>query len=191
MLDNTALRMGALKRLTAALGSFVVLIIHSALPAAAQLAPHAAGVTVGHIHLVVKDVPAQEHFWVDMMGGTPVKNGPLSLIQFPGVFIMLRQDDPSGPPAGSIVDHFGLIWKDLPAAIAKWKANNIELEQGANPNQGYVHGPDGDPRGVLCRSVACSPGADESHSPLPYRCSGHASRGTQKHLAAFPESAPA
>lgn len=144
MLDNTALRMGALKRLTAALGSFVVLIIHSALPAAAQLAPpNAAGVTMGHIHLVVKDVPAQEHFWVDMMGGTPVKNGPLSLIQFPGVFIMLRQDDPSGPPAGSIVDHFGLIWKDLPAAIAKWKANNIELEQGANPNQGYVHGPDG------------------------------------------------
>ncbi len=144
MFDNTVLRTGALTRLTAALGSIVILAILCALPTPAQLAaPNATGVTMGHIHLVVKDVPAQEHFWIDMMGGTPVKNGPLSLIQFPGVFIMLRQGDYSGPPAGSIVDHFGLIWKDLPAAIAKWKANNIELEQGTNPNQGYVHGPDG------------------------------------------------
>jgi catechol 2,3-dioxygenase-like lactoylglutathione lyase family enzyme len=115
-----------------------------AIPAGAQLAPaNSAGVTTGHIHLFVKDVEAQKKFWTAEIGGTVVMNGPLMLIQFPGVYIMLRQADPTGPPAGSIVDHFGFVWKDLPAALAKWKADRVEIEQTGNPNQGYVHGPDG------------------------------------------------
>jgi catechol 2,3-dioxygenase-like lactoylglutathione lyase family enzyme len=56
---------------------------------------------------------------------------------------MLRQADPTGPPAGSIVDHFGFAWKDMPTTLAKWKADGVEIEQTGNPNQGYVHGPDG------------------------------------------------
>ena len=118
--------------------------VFAAVPACAQLAPaNGAGVTMGHIHLFVKDVEAQKKFWTAEMGGKVVQNGPLMLIQFPGVYIMLRQADPSGPPAGSIVDHFGFAWKDLPATLAKWKADNVEIEQTGNPNQGYVHGPDG------------------------------------------------
>jgi catechol 2,3-dioxygenase-like lactoylglutathione lyase family enzyme len=77
------------------------------------------------------------------MGGNVVQNGPLTLIEFPGVYIMLRQADPTAPPAGSIVDHFGFAWKDLPAALAKWKADGVEIDQTGNPNQGYVHAPDG------------------------------------------------
>ncbi len=118
--------------------------LFAALPACAQLAPpNSAGVTMGHMHLFVKDVEAQKHFWTAEIGGTVVQNGPLMLIQFPGVYIMLRQADNTTPPAGSIVDHFGFVWKDLPAALAKWKADGVEIEQAANPNQGYVHGPDG------------------------------------------------
>src|SRR5271168_4870385 len=82
------------------------------LPAGAQLAPaNSAGVTMGHIHLFVKDVEAQKKFWTAAIGGTVVQNGPLMLIQFPGVYIMLRQADNTTPPAGSIVDHFGFVWK--------------------------------------------------------------------------------
>jgi catechol 2,3-dioxygenase-like lactoylglutathione lyase family enzyme len=126
---------------------FVILLItaaFAALPASAQLMPpNSAGVTMGHIHLFVKDVEAQKHFWTATMGGTVVQNGQLMLIQFPGVYIMLRQADPSAPPSGSIVDHFGFVLKDLPAAMAKWKADGVDIEQASNPNQGYVHGPDG------------------------------------------------
>jgi len=126
---------------------FLFVLIAAALfvlPACAQLAPpNEAGVTMGHVHLFVKDVEAQKHFWTVEMGGTIVQNGALMLIQFPGTYIMLRQADPTGPPSGSIVDHFGFVWKDLPAAMARWKADGVEIEQSGNPNQGYVHGPDG------------------------------------------------
>src|SRR5581483_2315336 len=121
-----------------------VLAVFMAAPLAAQLvAPNSAGVTMGHVHLAVKDVAAHKSFWTGIMGGTLVKNGPLELIQFPGVYIMLRQAEPSGPPAGSIVDHFGFVVKDMPAALAKWKANGLKVDQGENPNQAYVWAPDG------------------------------------------------
>jgi catechol 2,3-dioxygenase-like lactoylglutathione lyase family enzyme len=138
-MKNTAQKMIRLLILTAS--------VLAALPAGAQMAPpNAAGVTMGHMHLFVKDVDAQKQFWTVTMGGTLVQNGPLMLIQFPGVYIMLRKADPAAPtapPAGSIVDHFGFAWKDLPSALAKWKADKVEIEQTGNPNQGYVHGPDG------------------------------------------------
>ena len=113
-------------------------------PALAQLVePNQVGVTMGHVHLAVKDVDAQKQFWISVMGGTLVKNGPLELIQFPGVFIMLRQAEASAPPAGSIVDHFGFIVKDMPGALARWKAANIKIEPTENPNEVYVIAPDG------------------------------------------------
>ena len=76
-----------------------------------------------------------------MMGGMPVANGKLEMIQFPGVMILLRKAEAPGGPEGSIVNHFGMAWKDLPAALAKWKAAGLKIEQGANPNQGFVTHP--------------------------------------------------
>jgi len=121
------------------------LVCSASTPARAQLAPpNDAGVALGHIHLAVKDVESQKQFWTTMLGGTLVTNGPLTLIQFPGIFIMLRQADAAEPPGGSIVDHFGFVYKDLAAARARWKAAGIKYDVGdVNPNQGYVFAPDG------------------------------------------------
>jgi len=125
------------------LRTLVSSILLCAIPALAQLAPpNAQGVTMGHMHLYVKDVAAQTHFWVDMMGGKVVHNEKITMVAFPGVFLIFTQADPTGPPAGSIVDHFGFVVKDMPGSVAKWKANNLTVEQ-ANPNQGYVTAPDG------------------------------------------------
>jgi catechol 2,3-dioxygenase-like lactoylglutathione lyase family enzyme len=109
-----------------------------------QLAPpNDAGVTMGHLHLVVKDVAAQQDFWVSMLGGKLVRTGDAPMIQFPGVYVILRKGEPVGPPAGSIVDHFGFVAKDLAALRARWQAVGLKFDQSENPNSGYINGPEG------------------------------------------------
>ena len=125
--------------------ALLAIVLLSATPVRAQLVmANQNGVTMGHVHLVVKDMDAHKHFWIDVMGGTLTKNGPLELIQFPGVYVMLRQGEaPGGPPAGTIVNHFGFTVKDMPASLAKWKAAGVEIEPTENPNEVYVHTQDG------------------------------------------------
>ncbi len=122
-----------------------------AVPVCAQLAPpNQSGVTMGHVHLVVKDMDANKHFWVDMMGGKLVKNGPLDLIQFVGAYIILCQSNERVEPnEGAVVNHVGFVFKDLPAMLGLWKANGIKVE-GGNQDlskvrrlQGFVFTPDG------------------------------------------------
>ncbi len=121
---------------------FIVAAVFT-MPAAGQLAaPNAAGVSLGHIHLYVSDVPAQQKFWATM-GGVPTANQRLEMIQFPGVFILLRRGETRGGTVGSIVNHIGFVWKDLPAAMAKWQAAGYKIEQGSDSNHGYILGPDG------------------------------------------------
>jgi len=123
--------------------AFVLLLAATfTMPAAGQLAtPNVAGVTLGHIHLYVSDVPAQQKFWTTL-GGVPTANQRLEMIQFPGVFILLRGGQTKGGTVGSIVNHLGFVWKDLPAAKAKWQEAGYKLEQSDDPNHGYILGPD-------------------------------------------------
>jgi catechol 2,3-dioxygenase-like lactoylglutathione lyase family enzyme len=113
-------------------------------PAYAQLAaPGAAGVAMGHIHLVVRDVAANQQFFTGL-GGTQVQNGTLQLIQFPGVFIMLRQGEPTAGTVGSVINHFGFNVKDLKSSVAKWQAAGIKVDVTANrTDQAYLMTPDG------------------------------------------------
>ena len=122
----------------------LALALASSTQALAQLAPpNDMGVALGHMHVAVKDVEAQKRFWTELLGGTLVTNGPLTLIQFPGIFVMLRQADATEPSAGSVVDHFGFVYKDIAAMRARWKAASVKFDVGdVNPNQGYVYAPD-------------------------------------------------
>ena len=113
-------------------------------PALGQLAaPNAAGVTMGHVHYTVKDAEAQKRFWIDNLGGIEVHNGPLSLIEMPGVYIMFRQGEPAGPQEGAIIDHVSFVVKDLKEAMANWRAKGVQVEQRNNPLQCFVVGPEG------------------------------------------------
>ena len=125
-----------------------ILALSTPSPVLAQLSPpNDAGVALGHMHLTVKDVEAQKAFFTTMLGGKAITNGGLSLIQFPGIIVMLRQADAPGPPAGTTVDHFGLVYRDLAAARARWKAAGVKFDIGeVNPNQGYVWAPGSDVR---------------------------------------------
>ncbi len=111
--------------------------------ASGQLAtPGDSGVVMGHVHLTVKDLDAHKKFWA-ALGGVPVQNGALALIQFPGTFVMLRQGTPTGGTVGSTVNHFGFLVKDIASWIAKWQAAGLTIEQPQpRPTQAYLIAPD-------------------------------------------------
>jgi len=107
-----------------------------------QLAPPgAAGVVMGHLHLTVRDLDAQRAFW-SALGGTPVQNGTLQLIQFPGTFVMLRRAEPTGGTVGSVVNHVGFLVKSLKEWQDKAQASGWKTEASTNPRQFYIIGPD-------------------------------------------------
>ncbi len=69
--------------------ALVALLIPCA-PALAQLpAPDAAGVSAGHMHLMVRDPAAHTKVWVDVLGAQVVKSGTLELLKLPGIFLVL------------------------------------------------------------------------------------------------------
>jgi catechol 2,3-dioxygenase-like lactoylglutathione lyase family enzyme len=110
---------------------------------AAQLAPVGdAGVVMGHLHLAVKDLEAHRAFWA-ALGGTPVQNGPLALIQLPGTYVMLRQAEPAGGSVGSTINHVGFLVKDIAPWMAKWQAAGLKMElPQPRPTQVYLIAPD-------------------------------------------------
>ena len=112
-------------------------------PAHAQLAaPGEAGVAMGHVHLVVRDLEAGRRFF-NALGGTPVQNGPLQMIQFPGVLILLREAEPTGGTVGSVINHFGFNVKDISSSVARWQAAGLNVEPGNRAEQAWLMTPDG------------------------------------------------
>jgi catechol 2,3-dioxygenase-like lactoylglutathione lyase family enzyme len=112
---------------------------------AGQLAaPNASGVAIGHIHLNSNDVDAQVRFWT-AVGGKIVQREKLTMVQFPGIYVLLRKQDYNGGSVGSTVDHFGFYVRDFDASVAKWKAAGLTWERANNPNvgQGFLTAPDG------------------------------------------------
>jgi len=75
-------------------------------------APNAAGVTLGHIHLIVKDVDAQTRFLVDMMAGTVVEERQADRDPSSGVYVLLAKETQAG--RRTRVDHFGFIIRTAP-----------------------------------------------------------------------------
>ena len=100
----------------------------SADPVRAQLpAPNAAGVSAGHMHLMVRDPAAHKKIWVDLFGAQVVNSGSLELLKLPGIFLILGQAERAEGSEGSTLDHFAFRVKDLAGTSAKLKAAGIPL----------------------------------------------------------------
>jgi catechol 2,3-dioxygenase-like lactoylglutathione lyase family enzyme len=116
----------------------------AAAPASAQLvAPNSAGASIGHIHINASDVDAQVRFWT-AVGGKVVQREKLTMMQFPGIYVLIRKQDYSGGTVGSTVNHFGFYVRDFDATVARWKAAGLTWERANNPavGQGFLTGPD-------------------------------------------------
>jgi catechol 2,3-dioxygenase-like lactoylglutathione lyase family enzyme len=121
--------------------------IWAGVPSWAQLsAPNDAGVAMGHLHLNVTNKEALRKFWLEL-GGVPTKLGPLDVMKFPGVFVMLNLRPPAEPPTGgsvgSVVNHVGFKVPNVQKSLAKWKAAGLNTVPGSNPQQFFLFTPDG------------------------------------------------
>ena len=95
----------------------------------AQLpAPNQAGVSIGHVHLVVPDLDASKKFWV-ALGATPTKLGETDVMKFPGILVLLRKGDPTGPSVGSAVNHIGFHVPNVQESVKKWNAAGVKFNR--------------------------------------------------------------
>ena len=94
----------------------------------AQVAPpNSAGVSMGHLHIVTPHPEQQRKIWVDVLGGTLVKIGPLEFARFPGVLVGFRSGDAHGGTDGSVVDHLGFAVRELAATKANLTAAGVQI----------------------------------------------------------------
>ncbi len=95
--------------------SVTLLLSTLAAPAFSQLAdPNAMGVAMGHLHYVVRDVQANERFWI-ALGGRPMKVGAIDVVAFPDVLVFLSEGAASGGSGGSVVNHVAFKVQSLGA----------------------------------------------------------------------------
>jgi catechol 2,3-dioxygenase-like lactoylglutathione lyase family enzyme len=129
---------------------FAAVILASTLAAGAAVAQPApfneAGVTMGHWHLISKDVEANKKLFT-AMGGKLLMAGGQPLMMFPGVYINLTlgNEKGEGGSQGSVVNHVGFIVNNVQQRVAQWKAAGVAVLPGINnrPDQAYVETPDG------------------------------------------------
>ena len=120
----------------------LILVAIASTPSFAQLAaPNSMGAAIGHVHINASDVNVQQKFWTEV-GGKIVNREKIVMVQFPGIYVLLRKQDYSGGSVGSAINHFGFFVKDFEPSVAKWKAAGLKWEVGANPGQGFLTGPD-------------------------------------------------
>jgi catechol 2,3-dioxygenase-like lactoylglutathione lyase family enzyme len=112
-----------------------------ALLVAQTATPNAAGISMGHIHLVVPDPATMQKVWVDVMGGTPSTAGPLTLVKLRNVFIIITGGaNAAGREGtnGSVVNHVGFSVKSYAATKAKAEAAGLAVRELTPGQQAFV-----------------------------------------------------
>ncbi len=123
---------------------FGLLAAFAAIPALAQLAPpNDLGVSMGHVHLNVSDMAAEKHFWVDVLGATPMTLGTIEGVRVPDMIVLFKPGKPSGGTSDCVMNHLGLKVRNLADYPARLKADGIPFETNKNGVQLMVTGPDG------------------------------------------------
>jgi len=140
--------------------------------AAAQPAPYNdVGVTMGHWHVISRDVEANKKLFLGM-GGKLFMPGGAPVMMFPGVYINLTlgQEKGDGGSQGSVVNHVGFVVNNVQEQVAQWKAAGVAVLPGNNNrlDQAFVQTPDGVRMEILEDKAQAEPIKNEHvHLSLP------------------------
>lgn len=105
-----------------------------------------------HVHLNCSDIKAAAHFYINTFGGEKFAEREIAgtnmiIVDFEGTRLILNDKAPSGPPAGSAVDHIGFRVADLDAAATLLKERGAEflmepMQLAEGVKIAFVTGPD-------------------------------------------------
>ena len=125
-----------------------IVVLFASAPAgrlSAQLLNAEAPIRVGHYHLNVTSIDEHKKFWVDALGGTATKVGSTEAVRFGDVFLLLRQQKPTGPTRGTTFDHIGFAVPNVPEfakqVVAKGYGRTVGRETAAGANAGTPAAP--------------------------------------------------
>jgi catechol 2,3-dioxygenase-like lactoylglutathione lyase family enzyme len=125
---------------------FAISLVLAGTGMAQLLPPNDAGVTMGHVHLNVKDVEVQKKFWIDHFGATPLQKEGLPGVKVPGMLILFTQRASSGGSEGTVVDHFGFKVRSLQDQVKGFRDAGFVVGREFKGTEGfpnaYVTGPD-------------------------------------------------
>ena len=128
-----------MSRLFPPLATLALLALTAA--AGAQVSPpNAAGVAMGHLHYVVRDVAANKAFWV-ALGGKPISQAGIDGVVLPDVVVLLRQGESNGGTEGSVVNHVAFRVHSIAALQQKGFKVDLLTEV---PGVGSTHTPEGE-----------------------------------------------
>jgi catechol 2,3-dioxygenase-like lactoylglutathione lyase family enzyme len=138
----------------------------------AQLAAAKDGpIVYGHHHLNVTNIDEHKKFWVGTLGGTQAK-ARADIVQFPNVFVFLRQQAPAGGTKGSVVNHIGFQVPNIRATVDRLRAAGypiITKDETTNPEKdgiavtpqntyiAFVMGPDSTKVEIVENKAAAQP----------------------------------
>lgn len=115
-------------------------------PVSADLAaPNTAGVTFGHIHLVVEDADAETRAFEQVLGARAIAASALKPLELPGIFVLVTKARTPGPRSGtmgSAVHHIGFLVKDYAAIKAKAQAAGLPVQELTPDQQAFITFPD-------------------------------------------------
>jgi catechol 2,3-dioxygenase-like lactoylglutathione lyase family enzyme len=83
-------------------------------------------IVYGHHHLNVTSIPADVKFF-ETLGGTSTVVAGRTIMKFPNVLVMLREQKPTAGTKGSSVDHLGFSVPDLRVMVDKVKAAGYRM----------------------------------------------------------------
>jgi catechol 2,3-dioxygenase-like lactoylglutathione lyase family enzyme len=132
------------KNVTVWLTAMIVMALSR--PGAQLLPPNEIGMRMGHVLLNVTDVEAHRTFWMRQFDAKPLTIGKLQAVTIPGVVILFRPQQRTGPSEGTTINHMGLKLLKLADYTARFDAAGLKYDpprigRESTP-QTYVTGPD-------------------------------------------------
>jgi hypothetical protein len=100
--------------------------------------PNRAGISMGHVHIMLPDISAARHAFLTLGGAYARDLGPFEIIPFPGAYILLTKAESFGGSAASVVSSISFHVRSLPVTLNTCQAAGLKIAEVASQSQCWI-----------------------------------------------------